>query len=484
MRLNLATVSAVAIAAAMFHQPVQAADVNEQGAKELQGSLTKLMPQKAVEKGVVAVSPQGDKYQILFDLPKLIGVFDNPHFSLTQISPMTLFAKPADGGLWQVDGTNDFAFSSTGKDLEGKASDFSYTIAKVAYNGLFDPAISYFRSGDFTSGPGSIKTTAGEEKMDASFSGMNYTLSSVAGAAAGAVDFRGSGSIADFKQSIATPQAPFEFTAESIDIDAGASGVNAQKLRDLFLFIADRADKDKLETAEIEELKGHVRGAMPFFTSFDEKIDLQKSKVSTAMGDVSAETVSYLLKANGPLEAAEIGFGLGAKELALADGMVPPIYAPFVPTVADVQLSVPNLNLQAPIDVMLNADYSKDKPLSDEESAAMGLSVFPGGSYTVNINKSVVTSPSYDLEISGKVTGSLMAPDRVQVDTVILARDFDKTMAAVQKLGQADPQAMQAFLGMTMVKGLAKTDADGRSRWEVSVDQNRKITINGNLLPF
>ncbi|MGI2031594.1 hypothetical protein ACRQ1B_04290 [Rhizobium panacihumi] len=484
MRLNLATASVVAIAAAVFQQPVQAADINEQGAKELQGSLTKLMPQKAVEKGVVAVTPQSDKYQILFDLPKLIGVFDNPNFSLKQISPMTLFAKPADGGLWQVEGTNDFAFTSTGKDLEGKDSDFTYTIAKVAYNGLFDPAISYFRSGDFTSGAGAIKTTAGAEKMDASFSGMNYTLSSVAGASAGVVDFRGSGSIADFKQAIVTPQAPFEFSAESLDIDAGAAGVNAQKLRDLFIFIADRADKKKLEAPEIEELKGHVRAALPFFTSFDEKIDLQKSKVSTAQGDVSAETVSYMMKAAGPLEAMEVGFGFGAKELALADGMVPPIYAPFIPTITDLQLSVPNLNLQAPIDVMLNADYTKEKPLSDAEAAAMGLSVFPGGAYTVNINKSVVTAPSYDLEISGKVTGSLMAPDRVAVDATILARDFDKTMAAVQELGQADPQVMQVFLGMTMVKGLAKTDTDGRSRWDVSVDQNRKVTINGNLLPF
>lgn len=484
MRLNLATASAVAIAAAMFHQPVQATEINEQGAKELQGSLTKMLPTKAVEKGVVAVTPQSDKYQILFDLPKLVGLFDNPNFTLKQISPMTLFAKPADGGLWQVDGTNDFAFSSTGKDLEGKPSDFSYSIAKIAYKGLFDPAISYFRSGDFTSGAGTIKTTAGEDKMDASFSGMNYTLSSVAGAAANTVDFRGSGSIADFKQSIAAPQAPFEFSAESVDVDAGAAGINAQKLRDLFLFVADRADKKKLDAPEIEELKGHVRSALPFFTSFDEKIDLQKSKVTTEMGDVSAENVSYILKAAGPMEAMEVGFGFGTKELALAEGMVPPIYAPFVPTVADLQFSVPNLNLQAPIDVMLNADYTKEKPISDAEAAAMGLSVFPGGAYTVNINKSVVTAPSYDLEISGKVSGSLMAPDKVQVDTVILARDFDKTMAAVQELGQADPQVMQVFLGMTMIKGLAKTDADGRSRWEVSVDQNRKVTINGNLLPF
>ncbi|MGF9563773.1 hypothetical protein [Neorhizobium sp. JUb45] len=484
MRLNLATASAVAIAAAMFHQPVQAADVSEQGAKELQGSLTKMMPEKLVEKGVVAVTPQSDKYQILFDLPKLIGVYDNPLFSLKQITPMTLFATPADGGLWQVEGENDFAMSSVGKDPEGKQSDFSYTIAKVAYDGLFDPAISYFRSGDFSSGAGTITTTAGAEKVDASFSGMEYTLSSVAGAAASTMDFRGSGSIADFKQTIMTPQAPFEFTAESVDIDAGAAGVNAQKLRDLLVFITDKANKQKLDAPEIEELKGHVRAALPFFTSFDEKIDLQNTTVSTEQGDVSAETVSYMMKASGPLAATEVGFGFGAKELTLADGMVPPIYTPFVPTVTDLQFSVPNLNLQAPIDVMLNADYSKEQPLSDAESAAMGLSVFPGGAYTVNIGKSIVTAPSYDLEISGKVTGSLMAPDRVKVDTVILARDFDKTMAAVQQLGQADPQVMQVFLGMTMVKGLAKTDADGRARWEVSVDENRKVTINGNLLPF
>ncbi|MGE7368087.1 hypothetical protein ACQKKX_03325 [Neorhizobium sp. NPDC001467] len=484
MRLNLATASAVAIAAAMFQQPARAADVSPEGAQALQGSLTKMLPEKLVEKGVVSVTPQGDTYQILYDLPKLIGLYDSPDFSLKQISPMTLFATPADGGLWQIKGTNDFALSSTGKDLEGRASTFSSTISKMAYSGLFDPAISYFRSGDFTSGAGTISTTAGPEKMDASFAGMNYTLSSVAGAAADTLDFRGSGSMASFKQTIATPQSPFEFSAESVDIDAGAAGINARKLHDLLTFIMDRADKRKLEPAEIEQLKGQMRAALPFFTSFDETIGLRKARVSTEQGDVSAASASYMMKAGGPLEATEIAFGFGAAEVSLAPGMVPPIYAPFVPTVTDMQISVPNLNLKAPIDIMLNADYTKEKPLSDAESAALGLSVFPGGAYTVNIGKSVVKAPSYDLEISGKVTGTLMAPDRVQVDTVILARDFDKTMAAVQELGRADPKVMQVFLGMTMVKGLAKTDADGRARWEVSVDPNRKVTINGNRLPF
>lgn len=484
MRLNLATASAVAIAAAMFHQPVQAADVNEQGAKELQGSLTKWLPEKAVEKGVVAVTSQSDKYEILFDLPKLIGLYDTPQFSLKQITPMTLFATPADGGLWKVDGTNDFAMSSTGKDLEGKDTSLSYTIAKIAYNGIFDPAISYFRSGDFSSGAGTLAMTVGEEKMDVGFSGMNYTLSSVAGAGANTVDFRATAEMRDYKQTMSRSQAPAEITAESITADVGAAGVNAQKLRDLYVFIAEKATKEKLDAAEIEAMKGHVRGALPFFTSIEETFELRKLQVNNGAESVLADAGTYMMKISGPLEATELAIGFGAQGLSLPAGLVPPIYAPFVPTVTDVQLSAPNLNLQAPIDVMLNADYSKEKPISDAEAAAMGLSVFPGGAYTVNIGKSVVTAPSYDLEISGKVTGSLMAPDRVAVDAVILARDFDKTMNAVQELGKADPQAMQAFLGMTMVKGLAKTDADGRSRWEVSVDQNRKVTINGNLLPF
>lgn len=484
MRLNLATASAVAIAAAMFHQPVQAADVNEQGAKALQDSLTKWLPEKAVEKEVVAVTSQSDKYQILFDLPKLIGLFDTPQFTLKQITPMTLFAAPDDGGLWKVEGTNDFAMSSTGKDPEGKETNLDYTIAKVVYNALFDPSISYFRSGDFTSGAGTMAMTVGDEKMDASFSGMNYTLSSVAGAAANTFDFRGTAELSDFKQSMPTQPVPFELSVESITADIGAAGVNAQKLRDLYVFIADKAGKEKLDAAEIEAMKGHVRGALPFFTSLDETFEMRKLKVVTGQDAILADAGSYMLKVSGPLEAMEVGIGFGANGVSLPDGMVPPIYAPFVPTVADMHVSVPNLNLQAPVDVMLNADYSKEKPISDAEAAAMGMSVFPGGAYTVNIGKSVVTAPSYDLEISGKVTGSLMAPDRVKVDAVILARDFDKTMAAVQELGQADPQVMQVFLGMTMVKGLAKTDADGRARWDVSVDENRKVTINGNLLPF
>lgn len=484
MRLNLVTASAVAIAAAMSHHAAVAAEVSEQGAKQLQGSLTKMLPPKVVEGGVVAVTPQSDKYQILFDLPKLIGLYDTPNFSLKQITPMTLFAKPADGGLWRVEGTNDFAVSTTGKEPDGKEASFSYSIAKVAYAGLFDPAISYFRSADFTSGAGSLSAHGGSEQVDASFSGVNYTLSSVAGAAANTMDFRGSGSILNFNEKITAPQSPFEFSADRLNIDAGAAGINPQKLRDLFLFITDNVGAEKLPPAEIDKLKGLVRSALPFFTSFDEKIDIENAKVSTDQGDVAAKSMSYDMAVSGPMQATEVSFGIGAKDLALAPGMVPPLYASLVPTMADIHVAVPNLNLQAPLDVLLNADYSKEQPISPDETAALGMSVFPGGAYTVNIPKSLMAAPAYDLEISGKVRGSLMQPDRAAVDAVILARDFDKTMQFVQDLGKQDPQVMQMFLAMTMIKGLAKTDTDGRQRWEISVDQNRKVKINGNLLPF
>ncbi|MGO8140984.1 hypothetical protein AB9F34_33615, partial [Rhizobium leguminosarum] len=64
----------------------------------------------------------------------------------------------------------------------------------------------------------------------------------------------------------------------------------------------------------------------------------------------------------------------------------------------------------------------------------------------------------------------------------ILARDLDKTIAAVQELDKTDPDLNQVSLGIMMVKGFDKTDADGRSRWDISVSRDGAIDVNGQVV--
>ncbi|MGO7565644.1 hypothetical protein ACC754_42765, partial [Rhizobium johnstonii] len=45
-----------------------------------------------------------------------------------------------------------------------------------------------------------------------------------------------------------------------------------------------------------------------------------------------------------------------------------------------------------------------------------------------------------------------------------------------------DHDLNQVSFGIMMVKGFAKTDADGRSRWDISVSRDGAIAVNGQVV--
>ncbi|MGO7859789.1 hypothetical protein ACC693_38580, partial [Rhizobium ruizarguesonis] len=59
-----------------------------------------------------------------------------------------------------------------GLGADQKPTDFSYSIASLVYTGVFDPAISYLRSGNFTAKDIKVASKSDTEEVHASFAGM------------------------------------------------------------------------------------------------------------------------------------------------------------------------------------------------------------------------------------------------------------------------------------------------------------------------
>ena len=91
-------------------------------------------------------------------------------------------------------------------------------------------------------------------------------------------------------------------------------------------------------------------------------------------------------------------------------------------------------------------------------------------------------SDVYDVDVSGKVVADLLQPKRYALQATVLARDYDKTIAFIQNAAKTDPQLNQLSFGMMMAKGFAKTDPDGRQRWDVTAGSDGTVTINGQVL--
>ena len=64
----------------------------------------------------------------------------------------------------------------------------------------------------------------------------------------------------------------------------------------------------------------------------------------------------------------------------------------------------------------------------------------------------------------------------------VSADSLDKTIALLEDFAKVQPEAQSALLFVTLLKGLATTDAGGRLVWEIECSGGA-VTVNGSPLP-
>ncbi|MBB3607251.1 hypothetical protein [Rhizobium sp. BK602] len=456
-----------------------AADVSEQGAKELRNILTHSLSRDLARSGFVTVQPSGDQYEITYDLAKFFEKINSSAFSVTGFKPLSLFAQPVEQGRWHLKGDNSFDVS-----VRSPTSDSSYSVVSSSFEGIFDPAIEAMRSMD-TKGSGIKFSTVGSgpksgHKADFSIDSMSSSGTVTDGGGAGKVNLQSQGTLQRFSETVTAPDAPaFNLSADSVDVKLVATSLPVKELRALAHFFIQHIKAKQLSESGSAKFAELVRNALPGFGSLTETVTLNNMLVATDKGKVGVKTLNYGFKMDGLTKASNINFGLRAEHFTPDEGLIPPTYAAFVPETVDVQLGVPDVNFQGLVDVALKAVATGERPVSGD---TLKRTVFPSGRAVLQFPKISATSGIYDVEVSGEMKGSLQAHSDYSLKATILARDFDKTVAAVQDAAKTDPELSKVSFGLLAVKGFAKTDPDGRLRWDVAVDENRTVTVNGQVL--
>ncbi|OWV88908.1 hypothetical protein ATY78_20640 [Rhizobium sp. R635] len=480
MRLKLVT--ATSMLALCLFTAAEGAEINQDGAKTVKETLTKLLPEDWAKSGFITVNPAGTRYEVIYDLAKLIAKTDPATFTIKGLTPFSMFATPLDSGLWNVEGDNKFNVSGHFKGPDQKPTDFTYSIASLVYTGVFDPAISYLRSGTFAAKDIKMSSKSETEEVHATIASMDQKLSSADSAGGnGRVDFAGTGSMSDFVEQVSGLQMPpVEFRAGSIDFEAKVNGLPAKQLRDMVFFVLDHLDEKELSPEDSAKIKGIVKEAFPLLTLFSETIGVHDLTISSEMGKGGAKAFGYNLAIDGPSDAMRFGFGLNAQEISLDTPLMPANYASFMPTNFDFQLAVPNLDFASLGDALMAVDFNAEAPEKSGEEMAKKL--FRDGRLAVEFPKISAKSDVYDIDMSGKIEGRVDTEKDYSMEATILARDLDKTIASIQELAKTDPDLNQVSFGIMMVKGFAKTDPDGRSRWDISISRDGAIAVNGQVV--
>lgn len=481
--MQLKTIAATGFAVtSLFVVPMQAAEIDAKGAAELRSSLTHYLPEKLANSDFITVQPASRRYEIVVDFSKLIEADAPPDTTVEGLKPMSMFAEPADGGLWTIEsgGRLDVKVRAKVADV---FNDFRYSIGNYSYAGLFDPAITYFRNGEFKAKDLKLNVTKGGEQVDATFGDMVYVVDTAEGAG-GTADIKVNGSLNAFYEKVVTAGAPpVELHADSLVFDAGIKGMLLTELRDLVVFVLDHVKKDELAADEQARLKDLIRKALPLMSSLDETITLNNLRVTTPQGDFSMKSLDYGLQMTGLTNATRFGVSVKAREPSVSSAAVPAAFLSLLPKETEFSFSMPDMNLGGFLNAALDqADLSRGEALSDEQSAELAKMIFPDGKVTVNFDRVAARSDAYDVEMTGQMKTYPDDSKRVSMQATILARDYDKTIAYFQEAAKAEPQFNQFSFGLMMIKGFAKADPDGRQRWDIAVAEDGSVEVNGQKI--
>ncbi|KAF5885321.1 hypothetical protein FY112_11895, partial [Rhizobium sp. PEPV16] len=274
---------------------------------------------------------------------------------------------------------------------------------------------------------------------------------------------------------------PVEIRADSIDFEAKVNGLPAKQIREIVLFVLDHLEEKELSPENSDKIKGMLKQAFPILASFSETIGVNNLTISSQMGNGGAKAFDYNVAVDGPSDAMRFGFGMNAQDISLDTPLMPASYSPFLPTSFELQLAMPNLDFASFGDALMAVDFSSaEAPETSGEE--MAKKFFRDGRLAVEFPKVSAKSDVYDIDMTGKIEGRVDTEKDYSMEATILARDLDKTIAAVQELAKTDPDLSQVSFGIMMVKGFAKTDADGRSRWDISVSRDGAVVVNGQQI--
>lgn len=477
-------IPALLLSTALITQSVQAADISHQGAQELEQKFTAYLPETLAKAGLIKVRPGTTDYELTFDPTVLLKDVDPKTLSISGLKPWISLIRPMEDGLWHFSQSTDLDIKGQ-FTAENEKTDFAYKIDAMRAEGLVDPDLLYFKSAEMSADGLFMTSTSPQQSIEARFGAMTSTMNSTR-TTPDTVDMRSNTVMNGFTETIIDPtKMKVDISADSVTADVAFNGLAYRPLQDLVFFVLDNAKKEKLLATEQVRLKSLVRSNLPMFENLLESIEVANLKVGTPSGTYGAETLRYTIDTNGLKDNAKAGFGITIDKPSLPPGLVPDAFASALPETVTTRISLENLNLASGITYLIDhANFDAEKPLTDEQTAEAGRILMPGGAMTIRYDEVSARSAVYDFSLSGTTTVYPAQPDRQNTDITLYAKDFDKTVSYLQKNAATVPEFGQAAFMLLMVKGFAKQTPDGRQMWNIAVDENKKVKINGQDLPF
>ena len=471
-RVILASVALVAQASSQ----ALAEPATEQGAKAIRDEIARYLGPKVFEKGIVAVKPNGESYDLTYDVSssKLGLPADGAQFSF---GPFTARLIP------QGEGKYAFEQSSPSLDMvykSGKAGPQSELVQRLKNctgKGIYDPKAEQFTDQTMRCESAVLTMRTPLEDIDATVGKIDFTITGKTGEA-GTADLNVTGDLLDLVETVtvkdpANPAPPMVLRADRVHETFVANGSSGSQFMQALAYFAGRKAGDNGKAAQ-EQARAKLKAVLPLWKTLSAQIRYDNMTVGTPKGIIRIATVDTNLASNGLVKTGNVGLNLAMSGLVLPDGMLPDWARSLVPEKATLDFNLTGLDLETIAGKMIEVG-TDTKPAQPDALKAALMPLLLAGQPKLAFGQSL-TAPAYDVRGQGETS---LLPAQ-QGKATVSASNLDEIAASLGKAGASDAGPQRAAMGIAFLKGLAKTGPDGRLTWDIDFDSlARKVTVNG-----
>ncbi len=456
-----------------------------EGAKAIEHGYAAYFGQAAVDEGIVSVEPQGEGYLVTWNLQKALDAVDAPKDAF-QIDNFTYLVTPGANGTWthKADHLPQIAFDVPTEKGQAKGV--------VAFDGFhldtsYDPQATEFLhstlgANDLTgvfhvvdSGQASdIKvredaiTIETRGKPSADGAGIDIAL-------AQAIKSMGETVLAPPPDGSATP------IEMSFNLGGGASGATIEGLRAKEIgefwkyVVAEAAGGGGSPPALVALLKP----MLPLWTEIRANAKMDDLQVQSPFGTARMKSLGESVDISGLTSSGFAAIGVQLEELSLSSALLPSWISSLSPLSMDLNLRLTGQDWDKAARVALDSPHFAESGDLPPEVNDQIKQVLLAGHPKISLTPGHLKIPALDLSFEGEADIDVDSPT---AHFNVSADSLDKTMELLEDIAKVQPDAQNALVIVTFLKGLSTTGADGRLVWDIETNGSA-VTVNGQALP-
>jgi hypothetical protein len=483
---SLSAVGALAFAgagASALSGAALAASATTEGAQAILQGYAAYFSQAVVDKGIVTAEPRGDDYLVTWNLQKALEAANAPTGAF-HVDSFSYVLTPGAGEAWNVKADH---FPHVAFDV---ATDKGQASGSFAFDGFhldnaYDPQAAEF-----------LRSTIGVDNMtgafhvaeDAQVSDFKFSQDALSletrakpSADGAGIDVAAAQAFKSLTETISAPEpdggppAEMTYTVGGAVSGATLTGLRAKEIGELWKSLVAHAD----QPGPPSDLKALLQSILPLWQEIRTDAKLDDLQFQLPFGTATMKSLGESVDLSGFTPSGFAEFDLKLQDLEVSSTLLPGWVSSLSPASFDLSVRLTGEDWDKAARIALDDPHFGESGELSSETSDQITQVLLAGHPKVVLTPGHLKIPPLDLAFEGEASVASGAPT---AHFNVSADSLDKTIALLEDFAKVQPEAQSALLVVTLLKGLATTDAGGRLVWEIE-SNGGAVTVNGSPLP-